>query len=76
MKMVKLTKTLRCHTQKFVFSQTKFQIDDVFIVGSAILEWPVLILSHGAHVDDMGLSQADFLILFPPFLIIKNNFNS
>ncbi len=74
--MVKLTKTLRCNTQKCVFSQTKFQIDDVFIVGSAILEWPVLILSHGAHVDDMGLSQADFLILSPPFLIIKNNFNS
>lgn len=64
--MVKLTKTSRYHTQKnlcFLIQNSNTQVDDVFIVGAAILEWPVLILSHGACVGDIGLSLANFPIL-------------
>ncbi len=69
MKMVKLTKTSWGDIRKnlcFLIQYSNTQVDYVFIVGAAILEWPVLILSHGAHVDDMGLSLANFLILPPP----------
>lgn len=68
--MVKLTKTswgVICKNLCFLIQNSNTQVDDVFIVRAAILEWPVLILSHGAHVDDIGLSLAKFPDPVPPF---------